>query len=355
MNNQQLATQNSDMAFNPFNREQAMVLKEWATDLAYSDLVPEMYQMKEKDPALIPAAERKAVANSLIALNMSLRMGADVLMVMQNLVIVSSRPTFSAKFLTALVNSSGEYEPIEYRMENKGKIGIIKVPYIVWKILPGQNTKSKVTEYKDVDYSTVDNLTMVAYSRRKGSQKELISSEVSVKLAILEGWYDKNGSKWPNMTEKMLRYRSASFWISEFAPEKAMGMRSTEEEEDIVRTEDVNYVDVTNSIPNLVAEKIATEGNRTAFKFDEAKPVEGSQAEEPKAEEKAPETVKPEEKSGEMSSKITDPENDKPLDTLAKVGQENAAKEEEKQPEQKAPETAANAGIQPSFGFKNPS
>jgi len=337
-NNSQLAVQSSAIGFNPFNREQALVLKEWATDLAYSDLVPEMYQMKETDPAKVPMAERKAVSNSLIALNMSLRMGADVLMVMQNLVIVSGRPSFSAKFLTALVNTSGEYETLDYKMTNKGKIGKIKVPFIVWKILPGQNQKSKVTEYKEVDYSDLDNLAMVAFTKKKGTDKELVSSEVSILMAILEGWYDKNGSKWPNMPEKMLKYRAASFWVSEFAPEKAMGMRTTEEEEDIQRTEDIPYEDVT--MKEAVKNTIASAANKVPFNMGND-PVENTNEAE------------------KISDKLKDPENDKPVDTLAKVAQENAAREEEAekakaaQAEDKTPPVTkkADAGVQPAFGF----
>lgn len=324
-NNIQLAGQSTDMAFNPFNREQALVLKEWATDLAYSDLVPEMYRMKETVPEKMAMAERKAVSNSLIALNMSLRMGADILMVMQNLVIVSGRPTFSAKFLTALVNTSGEYDTIKYRMENKGKIGIIKTPNIVWKLKPGTAEKMKVTEYTDSDYSTVDNLCMVAYTKKKGTDEELTSSEVSVKMAILEGWYDKNGSKWPTMTEKMLKYRAASFWVSEYAPEKSMGMRTTEEEEDIVITQDIPHEEITM---HAVRNTIAANANKEDLIFDNQPQPDQTP---PAAEEKKP----------------VDPVNDKPVDTLAKVGQENAAKDEK----------TADAGVKPAFGqglFNNP-
>ena len=60
-------------------------------------------------------------------------------------------------------------------------------------------------------------------------------------MAVGEGWYSKNGSKWPTMPELMLRYRAASYWVSSFAPEMAMGFRTTEEAQDIV---DVEYEEV---------------------------------------------------------------------------------------------------------------
>ena len=52
-------------------------------------------------------------------------------------------------------------------------------------------------------------------------------------MAKAEGWVDKNGSKWKTMPELMRRYRAASFFCRQFAPEVSMGMQSTEEILDI--------------------------------------------------------------------------------------------------------------------------
>lgn len=51
-------------------------------------------------------------------------------------------------------------------------------------------------------------------------------------MAVKEGWYGKNGSKWQTMPEQMLRYRAASFFGRVYAPELLMGLRSAEEEQD---------------------------------------------------------------------------------------------------------------------------
>ena len=56
----------------------------------------------------------------------------------------------------------------------------------------------------------------------------------------------KSGSKWPTMPEQMLRYRAASFWVSAYAPEMAMGLRTEEEQRDIV---DVEYEDLSATHP----------------------------------------------------------------------------------------------------------
>ena len=90
---------------------------------------------------------------------------------------------------------------------------------------------------------------------------------ITIQMAVDEGWYTKNGSKWRTMPEQMLRYRAASFWTSTYAPELSMGMRTVEE-----TIEDVDYVDVTTQ----VAEEISTQANKRTISFNEAEnPVSG--------------------------------------------------------------------------------
>ena len=70
--------------------------------------------------ALVPKDYSNNVANCAIALNMASRMRADPLMVMQNLVSVHGRPTWSAQFLIATVNSARDetgrrmFSPLRY-------------------------------------------------------------------------------------------------------------------------------------------------------------------------------------------------------------------------------------------------
>ncbi|WP_214228600.1 hypothetical protein [Pedobacter sp. B4-66] len=262
---------NNLTVFNPFDREQASIMKEMALDMAYSDLVPDMYRFKETDPDKMAIAERKAVANCMIAMNMALRMGAEPLMVMQNMYIVQGRPSWSSKFLIATVNTCGRFTPMQYKIENKGKIGVLKATRAVWKLLPGESQKRKVMEsYDETAYKDMDDITCVAYATDLASGKELISSVVSIKMACLEGWYDKDGSKWKTMPEKMLRYRAASFWTNEYAPEISMGMRTEEEIQDIVDTE---YVDVTNQkVSDNVQSTIDQNANTKTVDFDDKEP-----------------------------------------------------------------------------------
>lgn len=322
-------------SFNPFNRDQALTIREWATDMAYSDLVPDIYRIKpDPDPEKTKLAERKAVANCMIALNMAMRIGAEPLMVMQNMYIVHGRPAWSSKFLISTVNTCGKYTSIEYKQEIKGKVGILTLTRYISKILPGENQRKKVPEdYNEERYADLDNVTMVAYCTDISTGKTLISSEVSIKMAVLEGWYDKDGSKWKTMQEKMLRYRAASFWVNEYAPELSMGMRTQEEIEDVEKTEDIEYSEVSSNIKRTIDEK----ANKKSFDFDGAKDMTADKpAEESKPEETKPE-VKPEEPKQDPKPEVKAEEKEKPADTLAKVGQENQAK--------------ADAGVQAPFGF----
>lgn len=208
---------------NFFDPTQMEGVQRAAKMFANSDLVPDMYKIGGK----LQNAESKAIANCVIAMNMATRMNADVLMIMQNLVIVQGRPSWSSAFLISSVNSSGRFEPMKYRITNKGKLG--KVDYVDYE----WNGKQKAAVNKTFDGSKIDNIECVAYTKSKGSDEVLESSPISIEMAIKEGWYTKAGSKWQTMPEQMLRYRAASFWTRAYAPEISMGMHTVEEMQDI--------------------------------------------------------------------------------------------------------------------------
>lgn len=187
----------------------------------------------------VPAAYKGKVGNCVIAVEMAARLGVLPLTVMQNLCIVNGTPTWKAKFLIGCVNSCGRYTTLDYRISIDGKVGDLK--YKTWeKDRSGKNHEV----LKPFDRPQLDNLVCVAYATEKATGKELVSTPVSIRMAIEEGWYMKSGSKWPTMPEQMLRYRAASFWVSAYAPEMAMGLRTEEEQRDIV---DVEYEDLSET------------------------------------------------------------------------------------------------------------
>lgn len=190
---------------------------------ASSELVPDMYKASDKNPI------EKAISNCMIAIEIAQRIGASPLMVMQNMVPIYGKPSWSSKFLVATVNTCGRFNPLQYRFTEKGMLGMVDYTDYVWD----NTTRSKKPVVKQFDGKKIMDIECVAYTTAKSSDQVLESSPVSLRLAIQEGWYTKNGSKWQTMAKQMLMYRAASFWTSAYAPELSMGMRTVEEQQDI--------------------------------------------------------------------------------------------------------------------------
>ena len=225
----QLATLRQNAAYNASvagqMQRQFETYQRIAVPLAESDFVPSAYKGK--------------IGNCVIAVEMAARLGVLPLTVMQNLCIVNGTPTWKAKFLIGCVNSCGRYTTLDYRISIDGTVGNVK--YKTWE--KDKNGKNHEV-LKPFERPQLDNLVCVAYATEKATGKELVSTPVSIRMAIEEGWYMKSGSKWPTMPEQMLRYRAASVWVSAYAPEMAMGLRTEEEQRDIV---DIEYEDLTET------------------------------------------------------------------------------------------------------------
>ena len=189
---QQVAVQQAEQIDNSMqvfgsknNFETAMRM---ARCLSASTLVPQQYQGENGMP------------NCLIALEMANRIGASPFMVMQNMYIVHGNPAWSSKFLIACVNMSGRFAtPIQYE----------------WTGTEG-----------------TDEWGCRAYATDKAGNI-VKGSKVTIAMAKIEGWYNKNGSKWKTMPELMLQYRAGAFFQRAYAPEIAMGLMTAEEARDI--------------------------------------------------------------------------------------------------------------------------
>ena len=208
---------------NFFDPSQFETMQRVCKMFASSELVPDMYKASEKNPI------EKAISNCMIAIEIAQRIGASPLMVMQNMVPIYGKPSWSSKFLVATVNTCGRFNPLQYRFTEKGMLGMVDYTDYVWD----NTTRSKKPVAKQFDGKKIMDIECVAYTTAKGSDQVLESSPVSLRLAIKEGWYTKNGSKWQTMAKQMLMYRAASFWTSAYAPELSMGMRTVEEQQDI--------------------------------------------------------------------------------------------------------------------------
>lgn len=301
MESKSLAVQTSQevKVFNFFDKEQFDTMQRVCKMFASSELVPDMYKTNlAPDKTGNPTnPENKAMANCMIAIEMAQRIGASPLMIMQNMVIIYGRPSWSSKFLIATVNTSGRFEPLKYRITNLGRVGKMTITTYEKKWVNGTNGGKGYysNEAKSVEFdgTQIDNLECVAYTTAKGSDEVLESSPIDIKMSIQEGWYTKNGSKWQTMTRQMLMYRAASFWTNAYAPELSMGMKTEDEIRDII---DIDYEDVTDK---LNGDK-ANNANKTVFPEPkpEPKPEPPTAPQQPGNNPENPEPAKEEPKSG---------------------------------------------------------
>ena len=170
---------------------------------------------------IVPQQFKNNLPNCVIAVDMALRMGANPLMVMQNLYVVYNRPSWSAQFLIATLNQCGRFSAIRY--EFQGKQGS-------------------------------DEWGCRAVATELATGEKLTGPLISIGLAKKEGWYDKNGSKWQTMPELMLRYRAASWFVRAYAPEIAMGLQTVEEVKDTYDLENGQDGHFELSLENMKAE-----------------------------------------------------------------------------------------------------
>lgn len=150
--------------------------------------------------SLVPKEYQGNLPNCVIALNMAQRVGADPLMVMQNLVVVHGRPTWSAQFLIATVNTCGRFSALRYEFFGE------------------RNT---------------DSWGCRAWAVEKASGEKLVGTDVTIGMAKKEGWYGKSGSKWQSIPQQMLMYRAGSWWTRVYAPELSMGLHTADEMRDV--------------------------------------------------------------------------------------------------------------------------
>src|SRR5580765_896250 len=240
-----------------FGNEQSFALMQRAAKLlSSSTLVPAAYRAWDEKKGENP----NALANCVVSLNMAQRIGADPLMVMQNLYIVEGRPSWSSQWIIAAINGCGRFSPLRFDLKD---LGSKEVEYEVTKWVNRERVTSK-------HKATVQNLECVAWAIEKETGARIDSPKVSVEMAVKEGWYGKSGSKWQTMPEVMLRYRTASFFGKLYAPELLMGLQSAEEMHDII---DIN--------PDGTVASVTTESLRTAPREVRPAAAEVVQAEQP--------------------------------------------------------------------------
>ncbi len=188
------------------------LLQKVARDFSRSAFVPDSYKGEQ------------GFASCVVAVDMAIRLKAAPLMVMQNLYLVNGKPGWSAQWIIGQINNCGRFSPLEYDIEDLG------LEEMVYKELYWEN-KQKL--YRDIKVK-LNNVTCIAFATELRTGKRIEGVKVTLKMAVQEGWYLKDGSKWKTMPELMLRYRAASFFGKLYAPELLMGLQTAEELHDII-------------------------------------------------------------------------------------------------------------------------
>lgn len=172
---------------------------------------------------LVPAAFQNNLPNCLVALNMANRIGADPLMVMQNLYVVQGRPSWAAKFMIGTFNTCGRFSPLRYEFF-------------------GEKDK--------------DDYGCRAWAIEIKTGEKLVGPDITWALAKAEGWLNKGGSKWKTMPQKMFMYRAAAWMIDLYAPEISQGLRTREENEDFLldatQSDNGSYSVGEEGVPNVL-------------------------------------------------------------------------------------------------------
>lgn len=196
------------------------------------------------ESTIVPTAYRGNLGNCIIALDLAHRMNLPALAVMQNLYVVNGNPSWSSKFLVASINTCGRFTNLRYRKRKIGVLGKVKYNATEWS----EEKKKKTTVVREYDATGIENWECVAYAVEKATGETLEGDPVTIEMAIKEGWYTKDGSKWVTMPMLMLTYRAAAFWQRVYAPEMSMGFRTVEEERDVI---DTDYEEI--QAPSLAA------------------------------------------------------------------------------------------------------
>lgn len=142
------------------------------------------------DSGMVPDHYKGNVAACAIAIQLARKCRIDPILFMQKSYMVHGKPGIEAKLAIAIVNTSGILQGrIRFSLSGSG-----------------------------------DNRQCIASATIKDTEEQ-IEEIITVEMAKSMGWWSKKDSAWPKMTDKMLKYRSASWLIDVNMPEALMGLQ----------------------------------------------------------------------------------------------------------------------------------
>ncbi len=233
-----VATNAPDVKIDFFSKHGFELACRIAKAFATSDAVPAAFRQfnekKERGGGIVLVENPAAIGNCLVAIEVSKSVGLSMISVMQNADVIQGKLRWSSKFQIAAVNSSGRFSPLKFKLTNLGRIKAKYKEKLDWnKQLNRYNFEEHEVE--------IDNWECTAWAYELDANKrptsEIVQSiPVTMQMAVEEGWYSKEGSKWQGaMRFQMLQYRAGTFFASIYAPDVIMGMgQSAEESHDII-------------------------------------------------------------------------------------------------------------------------
>lgn len=173
---------------------------------------------------IVPTVFQKSEANCMLAISQAQRLGTDPFVVVNNMYPIQGKITWKSEFIIAMINASGKFDT-ELQFEEEEKDG---KPY-----------------------------SCTCFTFKDG--RKITGIKVTMDMANAEGWTTKNGTKWKNMPQLMLRYRAATFFGRFNAPEITSGLYTVEESEDVIFNDRTKVKKATN-LNDLVEEENIVDG-----------------------------------------------------------------------------------------------
>lgn len=225
-----VATVMSDQAIDLFTAGGFALAQRIANALSTSTAVPDQFRAITTKRERSPDGEFRdvyvenpaAMGNCLVAIEVARAVGMSIVAVMQNADNINGKLRWSSKFQIAAINASGRFTPLQFDIEPKGEVDAVYREKGAW------NKQARKFDYTEKTVK-VENVVCRAWAFAKDGGKvtsrKVIGPAVSMKMAVEEGWFSKDGSKWQGeMAELMLQYRAGTFFGSLHAPDVIMGM-----------------------------------------------------------------------------------------------------------------------------------
>lgn len=164
--------------------------------------------------SLMPKAFRGEPANCFLALEIASRLGLGAFEVAQNMYVVHGEPGWKATYLIGLANARGPFKgSLQFTVTGEGAAMVAEC----WAI-----------------------------HRETG---ERVSTSISMQQAKKAGW--TSNKKYDEIPAQMLSYRAATFLVRLYCPEVTLGMKTTEELEDIAAVPAHRDIDVDPVVDDL--------------------------------------------------------------------------------------------------------